>query len=128
MKIAFPIKEDKGLDSPVSDHFGVSKNFLIVDLDTKETRMVPNKKAESGSSCKTGFIEKDTGVNAVVTKCIGDGSQRGLHGKDIKIYAAAADTVAQNIELFEKGELKFFHIFDLCQGKKNKKEGGCGHH
>jgi hypothetical protein len=28
----------------------------------------------------------------------------------------------------EKNELKLFHMFDICQAKKNKKEGGCGHH
>ena len=67
-------------------------------------------------------------VDAVVTKCIGDGSLRGLNTANIKVYAAQKETVAKNLELMEKGELKLFHIFDLCQGKKNKKEGGCGHH
>lgn len=128
MKIAFPVEEDKGLESRVNEHFGVAKQFLIIDLKTRETRVVANKKAEGGTSCKTGFIDKDAGVNAVVTKCIGDGSQRGLHALEIKIYAAAADTVAENLDLFEKGDLKIFHMFDLCQTKKNKKEGGCGHH
>ena len=85
-------------------------------------------KADGGSSCKTGFIKKEDGVDAVVTQCIGDGSQRGLHEAQIKVYAAQAETVGQNLDLMEKGELKLFHIFDLCQGKKNKKEGGCGHH
>ena len=128
MKIAFPVNEDKGLDSPVNSHFGVAENFMIVDLATRDIRVVPNKKAEGKSSCKTGFLDKDAGVDAVVTHCIGDGSQRGLHAAEIKVYAAGADTVAGNLDLFERGELKLFHIFDLCQGKKNKKEGGCGHH
>lgn len=129
MKIAFPVKEDKGLDSLVNEHFGMSKNFMIVDLDTKKTRVVANQKQlEGASSCKVGVFSKETQVDAVVTKCIGDGSQRGLNASDIKVYGAQADTVAGNLALLEKGELKPFHIFDLCQGKKNKKEGGCGHH
>ena len=128
MKIAFPVSENKGLDSLVNDHFGVAKQFMVVDTETRAFEILPNKKAEGKTSCKTGFINKDAGVSAVVTKCIGDGSQRGLHAVDIQIYAAQADTVAENLDLMEKGELKIFHIFDLCQGKKNKKEGGCGHH
>ena len=128
MKIAFPVKENKGLDSLVNDHFGVAKEFLVVDLATRAMEVVPNLKACEGSSCKSGFINKDAGVSAVVTKCIGDGSQRNLHAADITIYAAGGDTVAQNLDLMDKGELKIYHIFDLCQGKKNKKEGGCGHH
>ena len=128
MKIAFPIEGDKGLESLVNEHFGVAKEFMVVDLKTRDIQVVPNKKAEGGSSCKTGFLDKDSGVNAVITKCIGDGSQRGLHALDIHVYACAADTVAENLDLYEKGELKIFHMFDLCQTKKNKKEGGCGHH
>ena len=127
MKVAFPVTEDKGLDSLINDHFGVAKHFMVVDLATKECAMVENRKlAKAG--CKTGVFAKDECVDAVVTKCIGDGGQRGLHGADIKVYAAQKDTVAENLELLEKGDLKLFHMFDLCQGKKNKKEGGCGHH
>ena len=128
MKIAFPVQDNNGLDSLLNDHFGVAKEFMVVDLDTQAYEMVPNQKASDGSACKTGFISKEAGVSAVVTKCIGDGSQRNLHAADITIYAAGADTVAQNLDLMAKGELKVFHMFDLCQGKKNKKEGGCGHH
>ena len=128
MKIAFPVTEDKGLESPVNEHFGVAKAFMVVDTKTRSIDLLPNEKAAGSSSCKTGFISKAAGVSAVVTKCIGDGSQRGLHAADIKVYAAAADTVGANLDLLEKGQLKLFHIFDLCQDKKNKKEGGCGHH
>jgi predicted Fe-Mo cluster-binding NifX family protein len=129
MKIAFPVIENSGLDSLVNDQFGMAKKFLIVDLDTKEIELVPNQKHLEGSaSCKTGVFDKETTVDVVVTKCIGDGSLRGLNEANIKVYAAQKDTVAENLELIEKKELKLFHIFDLCQGKKNKKEGGCGHH
>ncbi len=129
MKIAFPIAEDKGLESPLNSHLGTAKDFLVVDTETQSLERLENQKLkEGGSSCKTGVFGKDTGINAVVTQCIGDGSLRGLNSVDIAVYAAQGDTVAQNLECHEKGELKLFHIFDLCQGKKNKKEGGCGHH
>ncbi len=129
MKIAFPVTKDSGLDSLINEQFGVAKKFMIVDIDTKKIEVVANQKhLEGKASCKTGVFDKKTIVDAVVTKCIGDGSLRGLTTADIKVYAAQKNTVAENLELMEKGELKLFHIFDLCQGKKNKKEGGCGHH
>ena len=128
MKVAFPVNENNGLDSLVNEHFGMAKEFMIIDMNSKAVETIPNPKIGGESSCKTGFLGKDSGVNAVITKCIGDGSQRGLHEADIKVYASQADTIAENLDLLEKGELKLFHIFDLCQGKKNKKEGGCGHH
>lgn len=129
MKVAFPVTEDKGLQSLVNDHFGVAELFMVVDLETRKVSVKKNQKiANPDAGCKTGVLSKDETVDAVVTKCIGDGGQRGLHNADIKVYAAQKDTVAENLALLESGELKLFHIFDLCQGKKNKKQGGCGHH
>ena len=129
MKIAFPIARDKGLNSLISDRFSVAEKFMILDLETRETEVVVNqKRIEGNTSCKTGVFDKKTIVDAVVTNCIGDGSLRGLTTANIKVYAAQGESIAENLELMKNGELKLFHIFDLCQGKKNKKEGGCGHH
>ena len=129
MKIAFPISEDKGLDSPLNAHFGTAKHFLVVDTENRAVTPLDNQKLkEGGSSCKTGVFGKDSGINAVVTQCIGDGSLRNLNNDEITVYAAQGDTVAENLDRLATEELKLFHIFDLCQGKKNKKEGGCGHH
>ncbi|MBU8849012.1 MAG: dinitrogenase iron-molybdenum cofactor [Desulfobacterales bacterium] len=129
MKVAFPVKENKGLESIIDDHFGVSEIFLIVDLETRKLELKENRKLSGeGPTCKTGVFKKKDRVDAVVTRCMGDGSQRSLMSSDIKVYQARENTILENLELFEKDELKLFHIFDFCQTKKNKKEGGCGHH
>lgn len=129
MKIAFPVKENKGLDSLMNEHFGMAKEFMIVDLGSKEIQMVPNQKLlDEKTPCKTGVFGRDIAVDAVVTHCIGDGAQRNLNVANIRVYAAQEQTITGNLDLLEKGELKLFHMFDFCQGKKNKKEGGCGHH
>jgi predicted Fe-Mo cluster-binding NifX family protein len=129
MKIAFPITTDNGLDSLISDRFGVAEKFMILDLETQESEVVVNQKQiEGNTSCKTGVFDKQTIVDAVITNCIGDGSLRALTTANIRVYAAQGPSIVENLELMKKGELKLFHIFDLCQGKKNKKEGGCGHH
>ncbi|MCF8086801.1 MAG: dinitrogenase iron-molybdenum cofactor [Desulfotignum sp.] len=129
MKIAFPVKEDKGLDSLVNDHFGVAELFLVVDLESGDIQTRTNQKIENpNAGCKTKLFHDAESVDAMVTKCIGDGGQRNMHGADICVYAAQKDTVGENLELMKSGDLQLFHMFDLCQGKKNKKQGGCGHH
>ncbi len=129
MKIAFPIKENRGLESIVDEHFGVAPDFLIVDSKTREFELMANQKlAAEGSSCKTGVFKKDAQVDAVVTICMGDGAKKILTTSKIMVYQAQKRSILDNLELFEKGELKLFHMFDHCQTKKNKKEGGCGHH
>lgn len=128
MRLAFPIKEDAGLDSVIDEHFGTAQNFLIVDTDSRETELMENKKLSGDSGCKSGMFKKKDKVDAVVTKCMGDGSQRNLAKVDIKVFQAEKDTINENLDLFNADQLKLFHIFDFCQAHKNKKEGGCGHH
>ncbi|MEN8211350.1 MAG: NifB/NifX family molybdenum-iron cluster-binding protein [Thermodesulfobacteriota bacterium] len=129
MKIAFPIKENRGLESIVDEHFGVAPDFLIVDSKTRNFELMANQKiAAQGSSCKLGVFKKEVQVDAVVTRCMGDGSKKILTSSNIMVYQAQKSSILDNLELFEKDELKLFHMFDHCQTKKNKKEGGCGHH
>lgn len=129
MKIAFPVKEKKGLESIMDDHFGMAGYFLIVDSGTRNFEIIENQKTSGeDSKCKTTVLGKNSGVEAVITHCLGDGSRRSLSSSNIKVFQAKKPTVLENLELLEKDELKLFHMFDLCQGKKNKKEGGCGHH
>ncbi len=129
MKIAFPIKENRGLESTVYENFGVAPDFLIVDSKTRAFELMANQKlAAQGSSCKTGVFKKDAQVDAVVTRCMGDGAKKILTTSKIMVYQAQKLSILDNLELFEKGELKLFHMFDHCQKKKKKKEGGCGNH
>ncbi len=129
MKIAFPVKEDRGLESIIDEHFGSARNFLIVDLETRKFTFTPNRKhTGEGDSCKTGIFAKQQKINAVVTRCMGDGARRNLTLSNIMVFQAQKESVLDNIELFEQKKLKLFHIFDHCRIKKNKKEGGCGHH
>ena len=129
MRIAFPVKENNGLESVINEHFGVAETFLIVDMATRKFEIKTNQKLSAeGTRCKIGIFKKKDQVDAVVTRCMGDGSQRSLTSSDIKAYQAQGDTILENLDLFERKKLKLFHIFDFCQTKKNKKEGGCGHH
>lgn len=129
MKLAFPVKENKGLESVMDDHFGTAGYFLIVDTQTRGFEFKENQKLSGEESkCKTTVLGKEPGIDAVITHCMGDGSRRSLTSSNIKVFQAQKETVLENLELMEKNELKLFHMFDICQAKKNKKEGGCGHH
>ena len=129
MKIAFPVKEDNGLDSILDEHFGNAGKFMIVDMTSGDITVMDNqKKCTEGSRCKTALIDEALGVDAVVTHCLGDGTRRSMTKAQIKVLQALKPTVKENLELARKNGLKLFHIFDICQTQKNKKEGGCGHH
>jgi len=128
MNIAIPIDTNNGLDSDVYNHFGMAKEFLVVDLDTKSFEITQNQKMLKGGSCKSGKFDKNLKIDAVITKCIGNGSLRDMNSSGIKVFQAQKEKIIDNLDLMEKGDLKLFHMFDICQGQKNKKEHGCGHH
>ena len=89
MKVAFPVKGNNGLESIMDEHFGVAEYFLLVDLDTRQLELKANQKlSNEGSKCKAGLFEKKDMVGAVVTKCMGDGSQRNLMSSNIKVFQA----------------------------------------
>ena len=127
MKIALAVKENKGLNSIVDEHFGSARHFLIVDTETEELEYLENQKFCGEGGCKSDFFDKSYKIEAVITRCIGDGSRKKLTSSNIKVYQALKESVQENLTLLDKEELKLFHIFDHCRTKKNKKEGGCGH-
>jgi predicted Fe-Mo cluster-binding NifX family protein len=128
MNIAIPIDTNNGLESNVYKHFGMAKEFLVADLETRAFEITKNQKLLEGSSCKAGKFEKGLKIDAVITACIGDGSLRDMISSGIKVFQAQKTNINDNLDLIEKGDLKLFHMFDICQRKKNKKEHGCGYH
>ncbi len=87
MKLAFPVKNDNGLESEIYEHFGKAPEFIIVDSKTKKFSAIQNKRVSEGkTSCKASIITNDIEIDAVITTCIGDGSLRNLSSQNIKVY------------------------------------------
>jgi len=127
MKVAIPIQENNGLESNLFDHFGKAKKFLIVDSDSQNYEVTENQKLSGiKTKCKSHQFSDDIMIDAVITKCIGDGSLRKLNHENIKVFKAEDGNIKNNIELLKSGDLNLFHMFDICRDNKNKKEHkGC---
>jgi predicted Fe-Mo cluster-binding NifX family protein len=65
------------------------------------------------------------GVNAVVVGGIGAGALNRLNAEGIEVYAAMAETIAQNVDLLKEGKLPVLTLRHSCTGHQ---EGDCGHH
>ena len=113
MKIAIPIHINNGLESEVSENFGKSREFLVVNLEAKTFEITKNQKiTEKGVKCKAGKFDPALNIDTVITKCIGNGSLRDMNSSGIKVYQAQKDRVVDNLKLIENGELKLFHMFE----------------
>ena len=126
MKIAFPTKEEQGMDSSVYGHFGSAPHFIIVDSEkgTFEAAGNPDVFHKHGQ-CQPLAALSGKPVDAVVVGGIGAGALFKLNNAGIKTYRAVEGTVAENLELIKSGKLPQFLPEHTCAGHAHG--GRCAH-
>jgi len=107
MKIAVPTLGNS-LDSPVSQAFGRSYFFMIVDPGTMEYKVIENSAVNSqgGAGIRAAQLVADSGAEALVTEQCGQNAANVLKAAGIKLLKAVPGTVRQVIGLFREGKLE----------------------
>jgi predicted Fe-Mo cluster-binding NifX family protein len=62
-------------------------------------------------------------VNAMVVGGIGAGAINKLNAMGVKVYAAAAPTVKENLDLLTENRLQELSVYNACRAH----QGECGH-
>ena len=79
MKIAFPVLEDKGLDSVVHGHFGSAPFFVFVDVDGDSVEVFENPDQDhQHGNCNPMSALGGRRVDGVVVGGIGGGALKKL--------------------------------------------------
>ena len=106
MKIAVP-SEGKTVESPVSQSFGRTYYFVVVDTDTMEFEVIDNIAAcsQGGAGIMAAQAVADSGASAVITFHCGQNAADVLKAADIKILKAVQGTVAEMVQRYRAGEL-----------------------
>jgi predicted Fe-Mo cluster-binding NifX family protein len=124
MKVGFAVHEIEGVESRVYDHFGSAPAFLIVDTEAKEVLTVNNKDLHHvHGACNPIMALDGKTVDAMVVGGIGSGAIIKLNAMGVKVYAAAALTVKDNLELLSQNKLEELSVFNACRAH----QGGCSH-
>jgi predicted Fe-Mo cluster-binding NifX family protein len=124
MKVGFTVHSDQGIESRVYDHFGSSPTFIIVDTETKDQIRVNNKDLNHvHGACNPTMALDGKNVDAMVVGGIGAGAINKLNDMGVKVYAAAAPTVKENLELLSQNKLEELSVYNACRAH----QGGCGH-
>lgn len=123
MKIAFPSQENLGLNSPVYEHFGSARYFVIVDSITGHAETVENKDLHHvHGSCKPLQALGGNPVDAVAVGGIGRGALMKLHHSGIATYRAVQGLVSENLALIQNDKLPHFSLDHTCSGHGEKGE------
>ncbi len=126
MKVCFAATKDEGMNSLVYGHFGSAPVFVMVDTETGSVASIGNRDMiHAHGACNPISAIGGRGVNAVVVGGIGAGALNRLNAEGIDVYAAAAGTIAQNVDLLKEGKLPVLTLQHSCAGHQG---GGCEHH
>lgn len=125
MKLAFPVLEDRGLDSPVNGHWGGTDTFVLVDTDAGSVKTLDNpSKGGHGGPCTPLAAFAGEQVDGVCVIGIGGGAIAKLASAGVKVYRAVAPTVGPNVAALKAGTLPLLGADSACAGHG----GGCGGH
>ncbi|MGQ9582511.1 MAG: NifB/NifX family molybdenum-iron cluster-binding protein [Thermoplasmatota archaeon] len=106
MKVALPTLGDRGLDEQVSEHFGRAPTFTIVDSETGEVRVMPNRSEHMGGSGKPPEHLAREGVRVMLASGMGPRAIAMFEGYGIEVFMGAHGTVRESLEMWRSGALE----------------------
>jgi predicted Fe-Mo cluster-binding NifX family protein len=117
MKVAIPVAQDRGLESPVYGHFGSAPAFVLVDAETMNVGVLGNRDQKHvHGQCQPMKALAGMNPDAVIVGGIGVGALRGLRAAGIKVYRCDGGTVMEAVRLFRSGGLSEIQEDDACGG------------
>ena len=126
MKIAFPVMEEKGLESVVYNHFGSARYFIFVDQESGHFDMGINTDMDHvHGHCQPMKALGDNRPDAVIVGGIGAGALKKLAADGISAYRAVKGTVRENLSQMRDGKLSVFDMNHTCGG--HTENGTCAH-
>ncbi len=117
MKIAIPVTEYRGLESPVSGHFGSAPAFALVDPETMSIEELGNRDHNHvHGACSPMKALAGARPEVVIVGGIGLGALTGLRAAGVQVYRCADGTVADAVRRFKAAQLAQIEETGACSG------------
>jgi predicted Fe-Mo cluster-binding NifX family protein len=124
MNICIPVLEDKGLESPVSAHFGSAPLFMVVDTESGNCRPVLNRNLHHGHGmCQPLLSLAGESLDGIVVGGIGMGALRKLQAANIRVYLSMLPTIEATLAAFKAGMLEPVTPDTACSGHGEGQQG-----
>lgn len=104
-KIFFPLLNNRGLDSKISQHFGHAPFFGLYDVNKKDLTITPNDLDHTNpNSSPIDQIEKAFNPTTIFAKSIGGRAIKLIQEKGLRLKTGNYDTVKETVENLDKLE------------------------
>ncbi len=107
VKVAVPVIEPEGMQSELSDHFGMANDFAVFEYENGEVsdlKYISNDPSKKGAINNGQFLA-DNDVRMVLAGSIGPHMLTVLLDKGVRVFKGAAGTLQDVIEDFKAGML-----------------------
>lgn len=102
--------EGPSLDDRVDPRFGRAAGFLVVDLETQESRYIDNGKTQmmaQGAGIQAAERVASAGVDCLLTGFVGPNAFRALSSAGVRVVQNLEGlTVRQAVERFKSGDFQ----------------------
>ncbi len=123
MKVGFAVQSEEGLESRVYNHFGSAPMFVVVETGTQKVQTIHNQDLNhSHGACSPMKALGGQQIDALVVGGIGGGALMRLNAMGVRVYAAEAQTIRDNLDLLSRNRLPELSMQNACQAH----EGSCG--
>ena len=117
MKIAIPVADYRGLESPVYGHFGSAPVFALVDSETMAIEPVGNRDhGHVHGACSPLKALAGAKPDAIIVGGIGMGALLGLRAAGMKVYRCTEGTVTDAVRLLTDNKLEEIDDKGACAG------------
>ena len=109
MKIAVTAK-GRNLSAEVDPRFGRAAYIVIVDTETMDYEVIDNAanvNAFKGAGIQAATMISERGVETLLTGYCGPNAFTTLEAAGIKVGSDTAGTVAEAVETFKKGDVRY---------------------
>jgi cation diffusion facilitator family transporter len=124
LRIAIPILEDRGMDSPVTPHFGEAPYFLFIDIERGSvhkwfTRHNPALELERKRGVTISELIIGEEATTLLTAELGEGPYHILRDSFVEIYDLPQRATAEEaVKIYLNGKLE--RMVEASEGKKHK--------
>ena len=119
MKVCLPTTGKGGLDDLVSEHFGRSPTFTVVDTDSEQVRIVSNTSEHMGGTGKPPELIAQTGAQVLICSGLGPRAIEMLGSHGIQVYVGASGTVKEAVKMWKDGRLEPATEQNACKDHHN---------
>ena len=107
LKIAVPVRDDKGLESTIEEHFGRAAYFAlieVVDGEVARVTVLENPLREHGPGDLPRLL-KSHGVNVVLAGRVGQRAQAFFRELGIELVLGFSGSVAEALKKYLQGKV-----------------------